>query len=141
MADFGLAALTPLILFALWAIVLVLLLAVARSNALRKGKAITSFKAIGDEPGLDRFSRAHMNTLENLPIFAVVYLAALWTDASAPILTLGWVILGARMLQSLIHLSSVSANAIRLRAVMQATQLGSFLWLGIAALLAANASS
>ena len=81
-----------------------------------------------------------MNTLENLPIFAVVYFSALWVDAAAPIPTLGWVILAARVLQSLIHVTTRTPTAVQFRAAMQFVQLLCFVWLGVQALTGANAS-
>lgn len=142
MPEIDFAALTPLILYALWAVILMFSLGFARANAMAGGKReVNTFKAIGDTEPLDAFSRAHMNALENLPIFAVVYLSALWVDAAAPIHTLGWIVLGARIVQSLIHLASRSVNAVRLRAIMQLVQGLCFLWLGGAAIYWANVSA
>lgn len=141
MPEIDVAALTPLILYALWAVVLMFLLGFARAGAMSGGKrAVNTFKPVGDTEPLDAFSRAHMNALENLPIFAVVYFSTLWVDAAAPILTLGWVILGARVVQSLIHITSRSVNAVRVRALMQLVQAACFLWLGGAAIYWANAA-
>jgi uncharacterized membrane protein YecN with MAPEG domain len=140
MPEIDFRALTPLILFALWAVLLAFRLGLARFGAMQRDKrAVNTFKPVGDTEPLDAFSRAHMNTLENLPIFAVVYMSALWVDAGAPILTLGWVILAARIVQSLVHTSSRSNPAVQLRALMQLVQLVCFLWLGIAAVYWANA--
>ncbi|MGD9814107.1 MAG: MAPEG family protein [Hyphomonadaceae bacterium] len=134
------SALTPLVAFALWAVLLAFLLAFARVGAMRaERRAVNTFRAIGDTARLDQFSRAHMNTLENLPIFAVVYLAALWTDAAAPVVALGWTVLAARAVQSLIHIGSVTVPAVQARAAMQFVQFICFVWLGAAALIAANA--
>lgn len=140
MPEIDVSSLTPLILFALWAVLLMFVLGVARFGAMRREKrAVNTFKPVGDTETLDAFSRAHMNTLENLPIFAVVYMSALWVDAAAPIATLGWVILGARLVQSLIHISSRSASAVQLRALMQLVQAICFFWLGVSAVVWANA--
>ena len=132
-ADYNL--LTPLIAFALWGAVPILFLFFARAGAMAGGKrAINTFKPVGDTDTLDAFSRAHMNTLENLPIFAVVYLAAIWTHAEVPILTLGWVILGARIAQSGVHLLNRSPMGVRVRALLFAVQVICFIWLGVQAL-------
>ena len=140
MPEIDMRALTPLILFALWAVALAFCLAFARFGAVRRDKrAVNTFKPTRDTEQLDAFSRAHMNTLENLPIFAVVYIGALWTDAAAPIAMLGWVVLAARVVQSLTHISSRSNRAVQLRAGMQFVQLVCFTWLGAAALYWANA--
>lgn len=133
------ADLTPLILFALWAVVLVLLLGVARGRVGRRdNRPPDSFKPFGDNEQLDAYSRAHANTVENLPIFTVVYLSALWLGAGAPILALGWVIFGARVIQSIAHIISRATPAVGVRAAMQVTQMVCFIWLGVTALLAAN---
>jgi hypothetical protein len=140
MPEIDFSALTPLVLYALWAVVLVLSLGVARGGAMRREKrAVNTFKPIGDTEPLDAFSRAHMNTLENLPIFAVVYMSALWVDAAAPIATLGWVAFGARVAQSLIHISSRSRVAVQVRASMLLVQVICFGWLGVTAIMGANA--
>ncbi len=123
----------PLIGFAVWAVILVLLLGVARG---RSGRAANSFKPYGDTEQLDAYSRAHANTVENLPIFAVLYLGAFWTGAAAPVMAIGWAVLGARIVQSITHIISRSPGAVGLRAAMQLVQIASFLWLGVAALLA-----
>jgi uncharacterized membrane protein YecN with MAPEG domain len=140
MPEIDFSALTPLILYAMWAVLLVLRLGVERTIAMQREKrAVNTFKPTGDSEQLDAFSRAHMNTVENLPIFAVVYISALWVDAAAPIGLLGWIILAARVAQSLVHQASRSPAAVRVRASLQAVQLLGFLWLGGAAVYWANA--
>lgn len=135
MQDFDIALLAPLIAYALWPLAMLVVLFFARLSAAAGGKrAVNTFKPYGDTEGLDAISRAHMNTIENLPVFTVVYLSALWTGADAPIGTLGWVAFGARVAQSLIHLASRTPNAVRLRALLLAVQLVCFVWLGVAAL-------
>jgi uncharacterized membrane protein YecN with MAPEG domain len=140
MPEIDFSALTPLILYAMWAVLLVLRLGVERTIAMQREKrAVNTFKPTGDSEQLDAFSRAHMNTVENLPIFAVVYISALWVDAAAPIGLLGWIILAARVAQSLVHQASRSPAAVRVRASLQAVQLLGFLWRGGAAVYWANA--
>ena len=52
-----------------------------------------------------RAMRAHMNCVENLPIYGAVAFAAFATDASAPALdALALAFLGARIGQSLVHI-------------------------------------
>ncbi|GAM99576.1 hypothetical protein U91I_03230 [alpha proteobacterium U9-1i] len=140
MPSFSNDALAPLIFYALWAIVVVLFLGVSRAGVMSRDKrSVETFKPYGDTEQLDAISRAHMNTIENLPVFAIVYMAALWTDAPSPTILIGWSCLSARVLQSIIHISSRGANATRARALMQFVQLISFIWLGVAALRAAYA--
>ena len=133
------SALTPLILYALWAVALQVLLAFARFSAMRRDNRLeNSFKPTGDTDQLDAHSRAHMNTVENLPVFTLVYLSALWLATGAPVEAIGWTALGARMLQSLCHIASRENAFVRLRAAMQFVQIICFSWLGVAALIAAN---
>ena len=87
-------------------------------------------------PWATRLLFAHMNTVENLPVFAVVYGACLLVSADAPALMLAYVVLGARMVQSIVHVASRSPNAVRVRASMQFVQIICFAWLGVAAVLA-----
>lgn len=141
MPNFSSESLVPLIAYAMWAVFVLLWLGVSRAGVMsREKRSVTTFKPYGDTEPLDAISRAHMNTIENLPVFTVVYIAALWTNADAPTLTLAWVCLGARVVQSLIHISSRAAPAIRMRALMQLTQMVCFLWLGGAAIRAALAA-
>jgi len=141
MPAFSNDALIPLIAYALWAVVVVLLLGVSRAGVMsREKRSVETFKPYGDSEQLDAVSRAHMNTIENLPVFAIVYMAALWTDAPSPTVLIGWVCFGSRVLQSIIHISSRSANAVRLRASMQFVQLIAFIWLGAVAIRAAFAA-
>jgi uncharacterized membrane protein YecN with MAPEG domain len=140
MPEIDIRALSPLILFAMWAVLLMLRLGVARVSVMRREKRdVDTFKPLGDTEDLDTYSRAHMNALENLPIFAVVYLSALWVDAAAPVAILGWIVLAARVLQSLVHINARGVGPVRVRALMQLTQAVCFLWLGGAALYWANA--
>lgn len=133
--DIDLALLLPLIAFALWAVVLQICLLIERARSMRSAKrAINTFKATGDTEALDAVSRAHMNTVENLPVFAVVYLCAIWTGSAAPIETLGWVAFGARAVQSCIHMISRSPAAVRVRALMLGVQAVCFVWLAAAAI-------
>lgn len=138
MPPIDLAPLAPLICFALWAVALQFRLAVARASAMRREKRdVTTFKPFGDSENLDAISRAHMNTVENLPVFTVVLVTALWTGAAAPVAAIAWTAFGARVAQSLVHITSRSPNAVRLRAALLLVQAGCFIWLGVQALRAA----
>lgn len=75
-------------------------------------------------PFMQRLARAHANCLEGLPVFGGLLLVALVTghvavtDALAP-----W-LLGARVVQSGVHLVSTSVMAVNLRFLMFALQVG-----------------
>ena len=66
-------------------------------------------------PFMQRLARAHANCLEGLPIFGGLMLIAVVSGQSQVTDSLAMVFLGARIVQSLIHLSSLSATAVTLR--------------------------
>ena len=66
-------------------------------------------------PFMQRLARAHANCVEGLPIFGGLMLVAVVTDRTAITDPLACVLLGARIVQSLIHLTSISALAVTLR--------------------------
>jgi uncharacterized MAPEG superfamily protein len=66
-------------------------------------------------PFMQRLARAHANCLEGLPIFGGLMLVAAVTGRTAVTDPLALVLLGARIVQSLIHLASVSPTAVTWR--------------------------
>lgn len=66
-------------------------------------------------PFMQRLARAHANCLEGLPIFGGLMLVAAVTGRTAVTDPLALVLLGARIVQSVIHLASVSPTAITWR--------------------------
>ncbi|HEY2747394.1 MAG TPA: MAPEG family protein [Polyangia bacterium] len=124
-----------LVVFALWALVLVIALALTRGFlVLTRQKKPTEFPA-GVQHGGDaywRLNRAHLNTLENLPVFAAIVIAGVLVRVQSPMLTtLPEVIVGARIVQSCVHLSSGSGMAINVRFTAFAVQVASMIWLGV----------
>jgi len=116
-----------LTLYAMWAMFLVLCVGAVRVHDVVRGRAaITSFTP-GVPHGPDpywRLNRAHMNAIENLPIFGVIVLGGVAVGAAdATFNELAMVVLGARAAQSLIHIFSGSAAAINLRFTAFAVQI------------------
>ena len=74
-------------------------------------------------PFMQRLARAHANCLEGLPIFGGLMLLAVVAGKSAITDPLALFFLAARVLQSLVHLSSVSASAVTARFVLFAVQM------------------
>ena len=66
-------------------------------------------------PFMQRLARAHANCLEGLPIFGGLMLVAAVTGRTAVTDPLALVLLGARIVQSVIHLASVTPTAITWR--------------------------
>lgn len=92
-------------------------------------------------PRYRRTMRAHLNCVENLPLFAAVVLTgALVHAGSARMDTLALTYLGARVLQSLVHIASGSAVAINLRFVCFLVQLVCLTWMGVLVWQAIEAS-
>ena len=75
-------------------------------------------------PFMRRLARAHANCLEGLPIFGGLMLVALATGQAAITDPLALVLLGARIVQSSIHLTSLSSAAVTLRFSAFAVQMG-----------------
>ncbi len=74
-------------------------------------------------PFMQRLARAHSNCLEGLPIFGGLMLVAVLAGRSAVTDPLAYTLLGARVLQSVLHLSSLSVQAVTLRFAAFAVQM------------------
>src|SRR5438105_7594742 len=133
-------SITALIAYALWAIALVLTLAIVRTSMVLRGEAKANSFAAGVPHGSDpywRLNRAHLNTLENLPIFAAIVLSG-WVVGmeSAMFNRLAVIVVVARVIQSAIHLASGSVAAVRLRFTAFAVQLACEIWMAVLVLRA-----
>lgn len=113
--------------FIAWTLLLLTLMEALRSRLVLLGRVpANGFQPDNANlsPFLQRLARAHANCLEGLPVFGGLLLVALLagrpevTDPLAP-----W-LLGARLLQSGIHLASLSVLAVNLRFAAFAVQLG-----------------
>jgi uncharacterized MAPEG superfamily protein len=105
--------------FVTWTLLLLAALAVARVSQVLAGERQANEFPSGVPHGGDaywRLNRAHLNCVENLPLFGAVVLVASAAGVVAPALdTLAGVYLGARVGQSLVHLSSGSVTAVNVR--------------------------
>jgi uncharacterized MAPEG superfamily protein len=124
-----------LVLFAAWAIVLVLAVGCVRvGRVLARKQAANSF-ASGVPHGGDRYwrmNRAHMNTVENLPVFGALVLAAEASHLHSHALSIAAVVIVcARAAQSLIHISSNANMAVNLRFTAFLTQLGGYVFFAV----------
>ena len=131
-----LAALTG---FASWALCLLVLMEVIRAK-LVVTKAVPADKFTPDNstlsPFMQRLARAHANCVEGLPIFGSLMVIAVIAGKTAITDPLAYYFLAARILQSLIHLSSVSARAVTLRFAAFAVQMGIGVYWAVRLLLA-----
>ena len=104
--------------FVAWSLALLVLMESIRAKMVLTGEV----KANGFNPEnsnlspfMQRLARAHANCVEGLPIFGGLMLIAVVAGQSAVTDSLALVFLCARVVQSLIHLSSLSAIAVTLR--------------------------
>ena len=113
--------------FIAWTLFLLVLMEGIRSKlVLTKARAANSFTPDNASlsPVMQRLARAHANCLEGLPIFGGLMLVALTTGRSSVTDPLAFVLLGARVVQSGIHLASPSSTAVTLRFSAFAVQMG-----------------
>jgi uncharacterized MAPEG superfamily protein len=112
--------------FIAWTLLLLVLMEGLRSQLVVTGRV----RANGFQPDnanlspfMQRLARAHANCLEGLPIFGGLMIVALITERSAVTDPLAPWLLAARLVQSVIHLVSLSATAVTLRFTAFAVQM------------------
>ena len=113
--------------FIAWALVLLIWMEVLRSwLVLSKQVPANGFRPDNGNlsPFMQRIARAHANCVEGLPIFGGLMLVALVTGLTAVTDPLAYALLATRIVQSGIHLASVSALAVTLRFSAFAVQMG-----------------
>ncbi len=128
-------AFAAVLLYILWMIVLALVYAGPRiPQALFGIKRIDSWerdKAPVDPQFLQRAKAAHMNSIENFPLFAgVVTIAALMNQIAVADSVAAYV-LYARVAQSLVHISGTSFVQIMLRATFFLIQIALIAYLAV----------
>ncbi len=121
------ASLSALLGFISWALFLLVLMELLRSKLVLTGEV----PANGFDPNntklspfMQRLARAHANCLEGLPIFGGLLLLAVVADKSQVTDPLAYILLAARVVQSLIHLGSASPAAAMARFTAFAVQMG-----------------
>lgn len=123
MANASVIALTG---FIVWALTLLVMMELLRSF-LVVFKQFPANKFTPDNsslsPFMQRLARAHANCLEGFPIFGGLLLVALVTGQTAVTDPLAFALLAARLVQSLVHLVSLTAPAVILRFTAFAVQL------------------
>ncbi len=113
--------------FIAWALALLVLMEVMRSVLVLTGRVpANEFRPDNANlsPFMQRLARAHANCIEGLPIFGGLMGVALITGQAAVTDPLAPALLAARIVQSLIHLGSLSATAVTLRFTAFAVQMG-----------------
>lgn len=128
------ASLVALCGFAAWTLLLVFTLAVYRGwYGRRTDMALNAFRPDGSDldPLGQRWTRAHLNCVEMLPVAGAVILAAAAAGRSAVTDPLAPWLLVARVAQSTVHLVSTSVPAVAIRGTLflvQVAILASWIW-------------
>ncbi len=116
-----------LIGFITWALLLLVLMEIIRSQLVLRGKVpangFTPDNA-GLSPFMQRLARAHANCVESLPVFGGLLLVAIATDQTRITDPLAYAFLASRVFQSLVHLASTSPTAVKVRFTAFAVQMG-----------------
>jgi len=121
-----------LVAFAAWACLLVTAIACARTFQVLTGKKRANEFPGGVQHGGDmywRLNRAQVNTVENLPIFATLVLTAHLLHVDVTLLAK--IVIGARVAQSLIHISSGGVMAVTLRFTAYVIQVACFVVMAV----------
>lgn len=117
-----------LIGFVVWTLILLTGIGASRVAQVASGSKQPNEFPAGVPHGGDaywRLNRAHQNCLENLPLFATVVLVATLAGIKVPMLdTYCRLLLGARIGQSLAHLSSSGNLAVNVRFTFFLVQIG-----------------
>jgi uncharacterized MAPEG superfamily protein len=104
--------------FVSWALFLLIVMETIRTYLVVSGKvAANAFTPdnSGLSPFMQRLARAHANCIEGLPIFGGLLAIAIMTSRTGITDALASWLLGARIVQSIIHLVSTSPIAVSLR--------------------------
>jgi uncharacterized MAPEG superfamily protein len=125
------ATLQALLGFIAWTLCLLVLMEAIRSWLVLSG-AVPANGFTPDNanlsPFMQRLARAHANCLEGLPLFGGLMLVAVVAGRATVTDPLAWVLLGARIVQSLIHLVSTSPAAVTARFTAFAVQMAIAVW-------------
>lgn len=108
-----------------WTLVLLIAMETVRSWLVLTGKVpANGFDPQNStlSPFMQRLARAHANCLEGLPIFAGLMVVAVVAGRTAVTDPLALPLLGARVIQSCVHLSSLSPGAVTVRFCFFAVQ-------------------
>lgn len=118
-------SLLALLGFVAWTLLLLVLMEVIRSKLVLTGEvAANGFNPDNTNlsPFMQRLARAHANCIEGLPVFGGLLLIAVVANKTHVTDPLAYVLLGARVVQSCIHLASLSSAAVTARFTAFAVQ-------------------
>jgi uncharacterized MAPEG superfamily protein len=120
------ASAVVLIALVAWTLFLLILMEGLRTRyVLTRAVPATQFRPDNSNlsPFMQRLARAHANCVESLPVFGALLIVALLTNRASITDPLAPWLLAARVVQSGVHLSSLSAAAVNLRFLAFAVQI------------------
>ncbi|MBI2374634.1 MAG: MAPEG family protein [Deltaproteobacteria bacterium] len=121
--------------FTAWAMLLVGFVGAWRTVLVVTGRVAANGFPSGTPHGSERYwrlNRAHLNAVENLPVIATVVLVGTILGVDTPLFDrLSMFVLGARIVQSLVHIASGSKQAVSVRFSAFAVQVLAVLWMGV----------
>ncbi|WP_248679359.1 MAPEG family protein [Sinimarinibacterium sp. CAU 1509] len=126
------SAITALIGFTAWTLAIVFIVLNWRVIEVLRGKPANSWTrgaAIESPSFVKRAEHAHLNCLENLPVFAVIVLAAQALGKSAVVDAVACWVLYARIAQSSVHLIGTQPMLVLVRASLYGIQVGLFAYM------------
>ena len=113
--------------FLSWTLFLLVLMEVLRSKLVITGEVAANRFDPGNSnlsPFMQRLARAYANCLEGLPLFGGFMIVAIVAGKASVTDPLAYVLLAARIAQSIIHLASTSSLAVSARFTAFAVQIG-----------------
>ncbi|WP_323774695.1 MAPEG family protein [Alcanivorax sp.] len=129
---------TALLIYIIWTLILALSYATYRLPLVLTGKKSANHwergKPVDDPEFLVRAKAAHLNCLENLPLFAALVLIGAATDQSVTVNAVAGIIVAARIGQSLVHLIGTSFPLVFIRASLFLIQVALMLYLAFSML-------
>ncbi|XSG81267.1 MAG: MAPEG family protein [Methyloligella sp. ZOD6] len=132
--------LAVLVLYALWTVFVLLAgVATARTKRVMNGEKFSDFPGGVAEgpPYHQRAMRAHLNCVENLPVYAAVAITAAIAGVTGPVISgLAIAVLIARIAQSSLHLSFEQTEpVVRVRGSLFGIQIFAIVWMAIIVLI------
>ena len=119
------ASATVLLGLIAWTLCLLILMEALRTGYILRRKVIANeFRPDNSNlsPFMQRLARAHANCVESLPVFGTLLIVALIGNRTAVTDTLAPWLLAARVIQSCVHLASISVPAVNVRFMAFAVQ-------------------
>ena len=124
---------TALLLFAAWTLALMLTYVFYRTGLVFTGQkradSWTRGQPTEDPSFIIRAQHAHMNCVENLPVFAAIVLSAYTLNRPGVADGVAGYVLGARLAQSTVHLIGVSHALVFVRGTLFTIQVLLFLYM------------